>query len=75
MTCLDAVVLQLAGKTPTTTDLDSSFQTTDYLSMLMLGSHQGTNFAATATPGANPYASYIGSNSFGLLLGTKHPVQ
>jgi hypothetical protein len=74
MTCLDAVVLQLAGKTPTTTDLDSSFQTTDYLSMFMLGSHQGTNFAATAA-GGNPYASYIGSNSFGLLLGTKHPVQ
>lgn len=64
---LDSVVIKGMGGTPSSTALDSSFQTTDILSLYMLGGHQGTDFKAT-----NPYANYVGSNSFGLLLGTAH---
>ena len=72
MTSLDAVVHSSMGITPSTSALDDSFKTTSNLTLYMLGNHQGTNFGA----GAGAYTDYVGSNSFGLLLGTAaRPVQ
>jgi len=66
MTSLDSVVQSTMGITPSTSALDDSFKTAGNLSLYMLGNHQGTNFAA----GAGAYSDYVGSNSFGMLLGT-----
>jgi|GEM_PF-3392456 hypothetical protein len=63
---LDSTVMSMMGSSAST-DLDASFQTMDQMTLSMLGSHQGTAFTGTS-----PYASYIGSNSFTLLLGIKH---
>jgi hypothetical protein len=69
MTSLDAVVQMNNGVTPTTTAVDDSFKTAKCLSLYMLGNHQGTDFTA----GPTAYANYVGSNSFGMLLGTAQP--
>jgi hypothetical protein len=64
---LDSTVMSMMGASAST-DLDASFQTMDQMTLSMLGNHQGSDFSNTA----NPYANYIGSNSFTLLLGIKH---
>jgi hypothetical protein len=64
---LDSTVMSMMGASAST-DLDASFQTMNQMTLSMLGSHQGTDFSNTS----NPYASYVGSNSFTLLLGIKH---
>jgi hypothetical protein len=64
---MDSFVMEQMGASASA-DLDASFQTMDQMTISMLGGHQGTDF----TNKSNPYASYVGSNSFTLLLGIKH---
>jgi len=64
---LDSTVMSMLGSSASEA-LDPTFGTMNYMNINMLGSHQGTDFSSP-----NPYGNYLGSNSYGLLLGIKHP--
>lgn len=63
---LDSTVMSMLGSSASEA-LDPAFGTMKYMNLNMLGSYQKTDFGS-----ANPYAKYLGSNSYGLLLGIKH---